>query len=288
MGAWISKLSGKANPELPGNVVIGNSTKHPGAGFLEALHSPVPIGSPTAGLQNTKPPKYLEDTQFKRRMTLISQFDRNFQRKYYQSEVKAYNQLYTEAVKLLNSKDLKAFDIKQEPQKTRDSYGDNRLGQGCLLARRLIENRVRFVEVDAGGWDNHRDIFTTIPDRARELDQALSALLSDLQGRGLLEQTLVVVATEFGRTPNINQNAGRDHHPGAFTCALAGGGITGGEVFGSSDEDAFSVEEDHVTVADFNATIAFAAGLDVKKQFFSPAGRPFKVAHDGSPLKSLF
>jgi hypothetical protein len=287
LGAWSQKLLGKINPELPGNVVVGNSTGHPGAGFLEARFSPVPIGNPAAGLHNTKPPAYLLENQFERRMKLTTAFDGPFQRKFEHREVRAYSELYQEAIKLLKSEELKAFDIAAESAETREAYGSGTLGAGCLLARRLVEQGVRFVEVSFGSWDMHRDCFNTMPTKGGELDQALSALLTDLESKGLLEQTLVVVATEFGRTPKINENTGRDHHPGAFTCLLAGGGIRGGQAYGTSDKDGLSADKNRATVADFNATIAQSLGLPLKQDFFSPAGRPFKVAHDGKPLTAL-
>jgi uncharacterized protein (DUF1501 family) len=288
LGAWTQNILGKLNPDLPGSVVVGGDNLHPAAGFMEAQYSPVPIGSASAGLQNTKPPKYLEDSMFRKRMTLASQFDSAFQKKYQHAEVAAYTQLYREAVKLLDSKDLQAFDISKESEKTRAAYGDNQLGQGCLLARRLVESKVRFIEVVFGGWDHHREIYDNLPEKAQALDQALTALLNDLEGKGLLASTLVVVCSEFGRTPKINQNTGRDHHPGAFTGVLAGGGIKGGEVYGASDDDGFSVDDDPVTPADFNATIAYGLGLPLKDEIFSKSGRPFTVAHDGGPLKKLF
>lgn len=287
LGAWTQKLLGKQNPELPGNVVVGNSTGHPGPGFLEARVAPVPIGDPAAGLKNTQSPKYLLDKQFDRRMRLTAAFDQPFEKKYDHREVKAYTELYQEAIKLLKSPELKAFDITAEKESVRSAYGENALGQGCLLARRLIESGVRFVEVVFSGWDMHRDVFDNMPDRGPLLDQALSALLTDLEAKGLLAETVVAVATEFGRTPKINENAGRDHHPGAFTCLLAGGGIQGGRVHGESDQNAFSVKSDRASVQDFNATIAAALGLPIDQEFRSPSGRPFKVAHDGVPIKGL-
>ena len=191
---------------------------------------------------------------------------------------------------MLSSDELKAFDLNEEDDKARDAYGRNRLGQGCMLARRLIENNVRCVEVTHGGWDMHRSIYDAeqLPAKTAVLDQALSSLLRDLDDRGLLDETLVVLATEFGRTPHINQNAGRDHHPGVFSCALAGGGIKGGQFYGTSDEDGRLVDEDGVLPGDFNATIASALGLPLDEEFFSPTGRPFKVANDGEAVTKLF
>jgi hypothetical protein len=288
MGGWAEKILGKINKDLPGNVVIGNSTGHPGAGFLDARFSPVPVGDPAAGLQNTQPPKYLQPNQFDRRMKLTTSFDAPFEKKYPHRDVKAYSELYQEAIKLLKSSELKAFDINAEPEKARESYGDSTLGKACLLARRLIEHGVRFVEVTHGGWDLHREVFKDMPGKAATLDHALSALLTDLEAKKLLNDTLVVVATEFGRTPKINENSGRDHHPGAFTCILAGGGIRGGQTYGKSDKDAQSIEDDRIGVADFNATIAYGLGLPLKQEFISPSKRPFKVAHDGEAITSLY
>ena len=278
MGAWSQKILGKINKDLPGNVVIGNSTGHPGPGFLEARVGPVPVGDPAAGLQNTQQPKYLQANQFDRRMKLTSSFDSAFEKKYPHKDVKAYSELYQEAIKLLKSSELKAFDINAESDKAKEQYGDSTLGKACLLARRLIEHGVRFVEVTQGGWDMHRDVFREMPTKGKSLDQALSALLADLESKKLLDSTLVVVATEFGRTPKINENTGRDHHPGAFTCLLSGGGIQGGRTHGKSDKDAQSIEDGRIGVADFNATIAYALGLPLSQEFISPSKRPFKVA----------
>jgi hypothetical protein len=287
LGAWAQRLLGKQNKSLPDTVVVGGSTRHPGAGFLDPSFSPLPLGDPNAGLQNTKSPPYLSESSFDRRLQLIDNFDKSFRQKYHQKEVQAYNDFYSQATKLLASEELKAFDLKNEDQKIRDKYGNNRFGQGVLLARRLIESNIRYVEVEFGGWDNHVDIFERLPERANTLDQALEALITDLDSRGRLKDTLIVLTTEFGRSPKINQNAGRDHHPGVFSAALIGGGIKGGQFYGTSDEDGHSPKDNPVKVADFNATIATAMGLDISKEIFSKAGRPFKVAHDGVPVKAL-
>ncbi len=288
LGAWVQRVQGRMNKELPGSVLVGNSTGHPSAGFLDAQFAPVPIGSASTGLRNTKEPKYLGDSQFHDRMKLTFQFDRPFREKYQNSEVKGYTDLYREAIRLLKSKDLEAFDIRKEKAPVREAYGSHSLGQGCLLARRLLENGIRFVEVDQGGWDNHRDIFTEIPQKANQLDQAISALLDDLEKKTMLDETLIVLATEFGRTPKINKNAGRDHHPGAFSSLLAGGGTKGGVAWGRSDEVGFGVEDDQVSVQDFNATIAHAMGIPLDEEIYSPAGRPFTIARGGEPITGIF
>lgn len=288
LGPWIQKLSGKGNPVLPGSVVIGGGSGHPGSGYLGAQYMPVPVGSANRGLQNTKPPKYLSESQFDHRMELANRFDRAFEKKFATTEVQGYTKLYDEAIQLMRSEELKVFDINLESKQAREMYGNNGFGQGCLLARRLIQGGVRFVEVGLGGWDDHNDIAGRLPGRAKNFDQGLSALLTDLKAQGMLEDTLVVVATEFGRTPKINQNAGRDHYPGAFSCALAGGGINGGTVYGATDKDGKTVEKDPVSVADFNSTIAYAMGLPHDEEIYSPDGRPFTLGHDGTPLTALF
>lgn len=287
MGAWMVSESGRINKELPGNFMIGSDNRHPGAGFLEPSLSPVPISSAKAGLQNIVLPKYLDEKLFNRRLVLTNEFDKSFQASRKNRAVEAYNQLYVEAKRLMGSEHLKVFNIADEPAKVREAYGENQLGQACLLARRLVESGVRFVEVNYGGWDMHQDIYTRLNENASTLDNALSSLLRDLHAKGLLSETLVVLTTEFGRTPEINANTGRDHHPGAFCSLLAGAGIRGGQAYGESDSKGFSVAKDHVSISDFNTTIAIAAGLPVDKEIYAPNGRPFKIGGDGDAVKSL-
>ncbi len=289
MGPWIQNFKGRQNKNLPDTVLISSPARHPSAGFLDPSYSPLPIGDPNRGLENTDAPAYLSDNSFEKRINLINKFDQKFQKKFKNQSVGAYTDFYSQATSLLSSDELKAFDLNEEKAEDRDRYGRNSFGQGCMLARRLVENNVRCVEVNFGGWDMHRDIYDTgiLPNKTGTLDKALGNLLSDLSDRGLLDETLVVLTTEFGRTPVINQNAGRDHHPGVFSAALMGGGIKGGQFYGKSDAGGQSVEADGVLPADFNATIATALGLPLDKEIFSPNGRPFKVAHDGEPVLKL-
>jgi len=190
----------------------------------------------------------------------------------------------------MNSKDLAAFNIGEEDAATREMYGKGNFAQGCLLARRLVENDVRFVEVQLGGWDTHYDNFTAVEGRCKEFDQAYAALLTDLDKRGKLKDTLVVVATEFGRTPEIKteHSNGRDHFPAAFSCVLAGGGVKGGMKYGETDASGAKVKENLVTVQDFNATIAYALGLPHDLVVMSPTKRPFKIADKGTPVTTIF
>lgn len=288
LGPWIQKLAGKGNEILPGSVVIGGGSGHPAAGYLGAQYAPVPISDARRGVENSKPPKYLTAERFDNRMRLTERFDRAFENKYRTAQVSGYADLYREAISLMRSDELAVFDVNQEPEKVRKAYGEDGFGLGCLLARRLVEHGVRFVEVNLGGWDMHTNLFSSMAGRAQVLDKAVATLLADLKSKGLLNQTLVVVGTEFGRTPTINQNAGRDHHPGAYTCVLAGGGVIGGTVYGETDKEARTVEKDPVSVQDFNSTIAYALGLDPSEEIYSPDQRPFTLGHDGEPLMQLF
>ena len=289
LGPWLQHLKGRQNKTLPDTVLIGAPARHPGAGFFDPTFSPLPIGDPNRGLENTTAPQYLTDESFEKRVNLINGFDKKFREKFRVKKVQSYTDFYAEATGLLTSGELKAFDLNNEKNEDRDRYGRDAFGQGCLLARRLIENNVRCVEVSCGGWDMHSNIYNpgTLEARTRILDMGMSNLLKDLSDRGLLEDTLVVLTTEFGRSPQINYNAGRDHHPAVFSSVLAGGGIKGGQFYGKSDAAGHSVSEDGVAPADFNATVATALGLPLDKIAFSPTGRPFKVAHDGVPIAKV-
>ena len=288
MGAWAVRLGGVMNPNLPGYIKVGGDSRHPGSGFMEAKYAPLPIGNPERGLQNSGLPKGIDEDAFQNRLSMVDKFNRRFEESYQLKNVRAYSDAYEHAIKLMKSQDLAAFDLSLESEKTRAAYGEDAFGQGCLLARRLIERDVRFVDVSLGGWDTHQNNFERVPQRAEILDQAMSALIQDLASRGLLEETLVVLATEFGRTPKINQNNGRDHYPKAFSCMLAGGGVKGGTVHGATNAQGTDVESDPVSIPDFNATIAHAMGLPQDEIIYAPSGRPFTVADKGKPVTSIF
>ena len=286
-GSWALQNMGRISKDLPGFVLIGNGNDHPAAGFLDPKLTPVPIADPTKGLENIKRPVYLTEQNFDRRLALADRIDSDFKQRYAGPQINAYNQLYKDAVRLMGSADLQAFDISQEKLAIRERYGDSKLGLGCLLARRLVESGVRFVEVEFGGWDIHRDLFDEMQEKGSQLDRAMGTLIEDLEQRGLLASTLVVLATEFGRSPRINENAGLDHHPGVFSCVLAGAGVKGGVVHGSSDQRGHSPDKDAVSVNDFNTTIAAACGLPYDKEFHAPNGRPFKIGGGGKPIEAV-
>jgi uncharacterized protein (DUF1501 family) len=236
-------------------------------------------------LANSKLADYIDESRFGGRLAMAQKMNSSYSEKYDQKQVRAYSDLYKDAVKLMRSEDLRAFDITLEPEQMHELYGTTNFGQGCLLARRLIENQVRYVEVSRGGWDTHDNNFESVATNCADIDKALSALLLDLEMRGLLKETMVVLTSEFGRTPKINERDGRDHWPYGFTAFLAGGGIKGGTVYGKMDEVGRNpAEGKFVDPASLNATIAHAMGLPLNDVQYSPSGRPFTVAHDGSPL----
>ena len=285
IGAWLLKYRGRLNVNLPGSVCIaGGSRVIGGAGFFESAFEPLAIGDPESGLRNSQMAPGLTADQFESRLALASELDQTFRQRYDLKRVRAYSSMYDDAVRIMNSSDLEVFKLAQETEDTRASYGDSAFGQGCLLARRLVERDVRAVEVTLGGWDTHNNNFLSAPEKAEILDQGISALLTDLERRGMLEQTLVVLATEFGRTPKINQNEGRDHYPKAFSCLMAGGGVKGGYVHGKTSAGGEVVEENPVKIPDFNATVAYALGLPLDQVLYSPSKRPFTVASKGKPI----
>ncbi len=290
MGAWSAYHLGKINKGLPANVKIGRNSSGLGGGFLESKFAALPIGDAEAGLQNSALPRGVDEKRFQKRLKRLKKMNASFTETYDTKESRAFASMYDEAVTLMKSKDLETFDLTKETEAVRNRYGRNPFGQGCLLARRMVENGVRFIEVDNNGWDTHGDNFDRVKEKGAVLDQALSALLEDLSNRGLLDSTLVVLATEFGRTPTIqtDRNLGRNHYPQAFSCLLAGGGIKGGIRYGLTDEEGREVIDNMVTVPDFNATIGYAMGIDLEKKTMSPSLRPFTFADKGEPVLDLF
>ncbi|MEC7584495.1 MAG: DUF1501 domain-containing protein [Planctomycetota bacterium] len=289
LGAWHNRIVDRQNSTLPGHVIVGGAADMPSAGFFPPQYAALPIGSAESGLQNSRRPRGVTERRFQDRLERLAKMNQTFSDNHPQREVKAYGEMYADAVRLMRSNDLAAFDIAEEPEAMRQAYGaDEDFGAGCLLARRLVEHGVRFVEVVSNGWDTHADNFDRIADLTPAIDRGLAALLADLEGRGLLRQTLVVLASEFGRTPDIDQDQGRNHYPKAFSCLLAGGGVRGGPRFGKTDKEGREVIENDVTIPDFNATIAYGLGIPLDRQIVSDSGRPFTVADKGYPVTELF
>lgn len=291
MGSWAMKMKGRKNKDIPGFVTVGGSSSNASAGFFGVKFAGVPLGRADEGLKDSVRAPSVNEQDFDRRLKLADALNQEFHRKHSYTQTEAYNELYQEAVRLMRSEDLKAFDITREPKSSKNAYGNHAFGQGCLLARRLVEHGVRYVEVNLGGWDTHYDNFTAVEARCQVLDQAYANLLIELEAKGLLQSTIVALGTEFGRTPKIvaEHNNGRDHHPAAFSCLLAGGGIKGGTVYGRTDSKGARVKQNGVTLQDYNATIAHGLGIDTTAVLHSPSGRPFKLGgKDGRPIKELF
>ena len=272
LGAWAQHYLGSSHKTLPSSACINTSPKN-GNGFFPTAFSPIPILDPQKGLRNIKTRGGSED--LRERLALSEKLSSFFSARYPDQRVKSYREFYDNTLRLLRSKDLDSFDLTKEPVSIREKYGVNKFGQGCLLARRLVETGVRFVEVATDGWDMHNNLQGEMEDISPSFDQAYAALIADLDNRGLLDSTLVVLATEFGRKPNFNGN-GRGHYPICFSSVLAGGGVKRGFVYGSSDKEG-AYPDDPVTVHDLHATIGWAAGLPLKKVFQSDSGRPFVV-----------
>lgn len=270
--------------DIPGFVLIGNANTHPGSGFLDSTYAPASIVDPESAL-----PAGISEIDFYKRLLLSTHVDAALRARYDDPLVKSYDRMYARAVRLLGSSGIEAFDLKKEPQSMHELYGASAFSKGCLLARRLVESGVRVVDIDFDGWDTHNAMYgpSDFPSRVQQFDRGLSALLGDLEERGLLDTTLVAVVTEFGRSPRINANRGRDHHPAVFSCLLAGAGVKRGVVHGASDESGFYPDDGSVSLPDVNATCAAAAGYPYEREFHAPNGRPFKIGGEGRPVSDV-
>ena len=283
LGAWGSHYLGRSSKNLPSSVCI-NRRSDQGNGFFPSSYAPLAIGDPTKGINDVK--SIGDKSEATKRLTLLNGLDADFRRKFNDKRVNAYNGFYDDALALMKSKELKAFDLSGESEKQRAAYGDNSFGQGCLLARRLVESGVRFVEVKHDGWDHHKALADEMADVAPVFDQAFATLITDLEQRGILDSTLVVVATEFGRKPDYKGD-GRSHHPVCFSTALAGGGAKAGFVYGKSDDAGFYVDENAVSIGAFHASIAYASGMEIENPAMSPSGRPMTVGDGEKPVLEL-
>jgi hypothetical protein len=284
LGAWAQELLGKSSQNLPSTVCVNRGPDH-GNGFFSAAYSPLPIHDPESGLQYAQFSASAD--VMSKRLTLLNKLDSGFRAKFQDTNLKAYSDFYDDTLKLLSSEDLGAFKLTDEKTAERQIYGMNKFGQGCMLARRLVERGVRFVEVSYGSWDMHNDIDEGMEEHGTILDTALSALLSDLKSKGLLESTMVVLCSEFGRGPKINSRNGRDHHPKVFSTLLAGGPAKGGTIYGSSDKIGMAVADKQTTIQDFHSTVGHAMGMDVNQVVMSPSNRPFTVGDKGEVVTEV-
>jgi hypothetical protein len=202
--------------------------------------------------------------------------------------VREHQSLYRQTARMVLSPRTTAFELDREPDRIRDAYGRSAFGQGCLMARRLIEAGVAFVEVQSGGWDTHGNELASLKKLIPPVDRGVAALINDLKTRGLLERTLVIWMGEFGRTPKINLTAGREHYPHAFNLCLAGAGVKGGRVVGATDRLGVDVVDRPVTVPDLFCTFCQALGLDPRRENQSNVGRPIKIVEHGAAVKEVF
>lgn len=284
----------EADPELPKTVAVPNAV-HP-AGYLGIAHNPLNTGnSPRFGqpftVRGMSLGRGLTVTDVERRHKLLYDLDETFRGFEQQSEVLAgLDRFSQQAYSIISSRKAReAFDISREPAEVAKSYGEDSFGQSCLLAARLVESGVKFVTVTSGGWDTHQDNFTRLKERnLPPLDAGVAALLTDLERRGLLESTSVMVTGEFGRTPKINQRGGRDHWPRAMFVVMAGGGMKGGQVIGASDAKGMGPAGDPLTPDDVAASFYKSLGIDHTKEYHTATGRPVMVVRNGTPISQLF
>jgi len=285
LGGWTCARLGEAGAELPAFVSIGGPSF--GAGFLGVQNGPFVLQKAGAPPADTSLPPGVDDGRFERRRAALDAEDERFARATGEAKVDGRREVYAKAVRLMRTPKLDAFDVTGEAESVRRAYGDTDFGRGCLAARRLVERGARFVEVFLDGWDTHQNNFERTRALMGTLDPAFAALLDDLGTRGLLGSTLVACMGEFGRTPHVKANDGRDHWPQAWSAALAGAGIRGGVVHGATDEDGAKVAGPSTRVPDLLATMAAVLGLDPAHTEMSPAGRPISVTDDGVPIKAL-
>jgi hypothetical protein len=285
IGSIVAKELVNASNQLPPYISING----PGlsSGLLGVDYAPFVVRDALKPLNNLSYAESVSRSRFENRLTLLDSLDRNFQGNHSQKEFTEKSTIYKRAVDLMHSPAVAAFDVEQEKDATRKRYGRNSFGSACLMARRLVEKGVRFVEVELDGWDTHVENFTRTRDLSQQLDAGFASLLQDLRASGLLETTLVIWMGEFGRTPRINAKGGRDHWPQAWSVALAGGGIKGGQVIGATDPDGIEVKEQPVSVPDLFATLCKCLNIDDSKYNSSPLGRPIRITDHGKIIPVL-
>ncbi|MFN8007354.1 MAG: DUF1501 domain-containing protein [Terriglobia bacterium] len=289
-GSVVSKEFGVKNG-LPPYVVIPDKDLSAEAGFLGSSYDPFVTGNPntkTFSVKDLTLPLGISFDEAQSRARLLAALDSEFKQVEQSPLIESMDEFYQKAFDLISSPVAKkAFDLSQEPDKLKDAYGRTTVGQGALLARRLVESGVRLITIYQGGYDTHSQHEKNAQPLLRDFDQAFPALLNDLEQRGMLETTLVLVIGDFGRTPKINFSAGRDHWPRSFSVALAGAGIRGGQVIGKTDKVAGEPVDRPVTIEELGATIYKSLGIDFTKNYHAN-GRPVAIVKDGTPVTELF
>jgi Protein of unknown function (DUF1501) len=302
IGSLLSKELGREDTDLP-NFVSLSPTRMGDAGFLGPDYSPLTVSGasndPNAranlSLEDLAPPRGREEKTVKNQFDILRFMQKDFAEKNSGDAIKAHKASYAKAMRMVETQARKAFELETERAELRDAYGRNRFGQGCLLARRLVERGVAFVEVTlstipggVNGWDTHGDNFTQVKALSGVLDPAWTSLMKDLRERGLLDSTLIIWMGEFGRTPKINPGSGRDHFPMAWSMVMGGAGVKGGQVIGKTGPGGEEVVDRPVNVAELYATFCASLGIDPKKENISPEGRPIPLVDRGAvPIKEL-
>ncbi len=287
LGSNVAHQIGDAANRLPSYVRIGGRLANAGGGgFLGVDYDPLVLQSSTRPPDHTKPITSRE--RYQRRLQLLSSLQQSFANGAGAELVSDHRKLADRASEMILSPSMKVFDIEHESQAMRQSYGKGNFSTGCLLARRLVESGVTFVEVVCRGWDTHQDNFNRTQNLAGQIDQPTARLITDLRERGMLDKTLVVWMGEFGRTPRINGRGGRDHFPKVFNAMLAGGGVQGGQVIGSTNAAGTEVVDRPVTVNDLFSTIYHTLGIDATQENMSRIGRPIKLVDGGEVVTELF
>ena len=269
--------------EIPPFVSIDGGTQGPG--FLGMAYAPFQVNS-NGQVRNAK--ANIPDARWKDRLQLLGMLEKRFERENRGPAAGEHAKVLEGTVSLLTSKQLEAFKVRSEPEKMLASYGDSGFGRGCLMARRLVETGVPFVEVNLGGWDLHQNCFEGQQRKLPEVDQAMSALVEDLATRGMLDNTVVLWMGEFGRTPRINAEAGRDHWARSWSMVIGGGGIVGGKVIGATGADGTRVTTEPYSSEDLMSTVCQAMGISLNKIFTASNGRPMKIAGGGKVIGELF
>ena len=292
-GSVVEKELGARNG-LPPYVLNATLDHAAGPGFLGSGYSPFWVrgdpSSPGFTIEDLEVPVDMDWSQISDRRWLVKQLDAKFRERDTRGLFADRERFFQEAEDIIRSPTVKsAFDIGAEPEPLRNQYGRTPIGQGCLLARRLVESGVRFVTVNAARaiWDTHSDNFNRCKDvLLPEFDAAFATLMEDMHQRGLLESTLVVVSGEFGRTPKVNPNAGRDHWPSVFSVVLAGAGVQGGQIYGASDAVGGEPKDNPVSMEDLSATIYDRLGIDPDKEYYTASNRPVRLANRGNPVRA--
>lgn len=285
LSAWISKRAAAPPGGLPSVVALGGPGH--GGGFFGVAHAPFALRRPGTAPEDTALPPGVDAARFARRLALLDAAEERFAAEHGGPKVEGRRAVQAGAIRLMRSPDLAAFDLDGEPAALRARFGDSDFGRGCHVALRLVERGVRYVEVVLDGWDTHVDVFGRTQRLLGVLDPAMATLLAELDARGLWARTTVAWMGDFGRTPRINGNGGRDHHPQASSVVLAGGAVRGGVVHGATDDDGARVVAAPVSAADVVATLAASVGLDPADTAVSPAGRPIALSDHGTPIAAV-